>query len=118
VLSDIKIIISKGLRLHFYLSVGYRGKHISLKPDNREQMVLHLIKDLKWRINLLNKRENCLYKESVELEADVDGELGEELTDALKALMRIRGLRRSELERLKTLPLREACRELVSKMLV
>lgn len=117
-MSDIKIEIMNGLRLHFYLSVGYHGKFISPKLDNKDQMILHLIKDLKWRTSLLDEGCNCLYKNSVVFEADVDGELGEELFNALKALMKIRGLRRSELERLKALPPREACRELIAKMLM
>jgi hypothetical protein len=76
--------------------------------------MLHLIKDLRWRVKFFDGEEtgNYLYKDSVELEADVDGEEAEELSNALKALMKIRGLRRNEVERLKALPLKEACKEL------
>jgi hypothetical protein len=76
--------------------------------------MLHLIKDLRWRIKFFDGEEtgNYLYKDSVELEADVDGEEAEELSNALKALMKIRGLRKNEVERLKALPLKEACKEL------
>jgi len=76
--------------------------------------MLHLIKDLRWRIKFFDGEEtgNYLYKNSVELEADVDGEEAEELSNALKALMKIRGLRKNEVERLKALPLKEACKEL------
>jgi hypothetical protein len=76
--------------------------------------MLHLIKDLRWRIKFFDGEEtgNYLYKDSVELEADVDGEEAEELSNALKALMKVRGLRKNEVERLKALPLREACKEL------
>jgi len=81
---------------------------------------LHLIKDLKWRINLFDDAEATEYlcKNSIELEADVDGEEAEELSNALKALIRIRQLRRNELERLKALPLKEACKELVARMVL
>ena len=73
-----------------------------------------MIKDLRWRIKFFDGEQtgNYLYKNSVELEADVDGEEAEELSNALKALMKVRGLRRNEVERLKLLPLREACKEL------
>jgi hypothetical protein len=81
--------------------------------------MLHLIKDLRWRIKFFDGEEtgNYLYKDSVELEADVDGEEAEELSNALKALMKIRGLRKNEVERLKALPLKEACKELAVMLL-
>jgi hypothetical protein len=82
--------------------------------------MLHLVKGLRWRVKFFDGEEtgNYLYKDSVELEADVDGEEAEELSNALKALMKIRGLRKNEVERLKALPLKEACREIVVNMLV
>jgi hypothetical protein len=82
--------------------------------------MLHLVKGLRWRVKFFDGEEtgNYLYKDSVELEADVDGEEAEELSNALKALMKIRGLRKNEVERLKALPLKEACREIVANMLV
>jgi len=82
--------------------------------------MLHLIKDLRWRIKFFDGEEtgNHLYKDSVELEADVDGEEAEELSNALKALMKIRGLRKNEVERLKALPLKEACKELAVMLLL
>jgi hypothetical protein len=82
--------------------------------------MLHLIKDLRWRIKFFDGEEtgDYLCRNSVELEADVGGEEAEELSNALKALMKVRGLRKGEVERLKALPLKEACRELAVMLLL
>jgi len=82
--------------------------------------MLHLIKGLKWRVKFFDGSEagNYLYRDSIELEADIDGKQAEEFSNALKALMKLRGLQRGELERLKALPPREACRELTAMLVL
>jgi hypothetical protein len=117
-LSSIKLTIERGLRLHFYLDVDYRGRYLPPNLNNKEQLMLHLIKGLKWRVKFFDGEEagNYLYKDSIELEADVDGDQAEKLSTALKALMKIEGLRRNELERLRALPLEEACKELAAML--
>jgi len=111
-LSSIKLTIERGLRLHFYLSVDCRGRYLPPNLSNKERLMLHLIKGLRWRVKFFDGEEtgDYLYKNSIELEADEEGV--EELSNALKALMKVKGLRRKDVERLKALPLKEACKEL------
>lgn len=117
---DITLTIHKGLRLHFCLDVGYRGRYVDGRLNNKERMMLHLVKDLKWRVKFFdaNDSDNSLFRDWVELEAVVEGEDAECLVNALKALMRMRSLRREELEKLKAMPLRDACRELTAMLVV
>lgn len=114
----IRLIIERGLRLHFYLDVDYRGRYLPPNLNNKEQLMVHLIKGLKWRVKFFEGEgtDDYLYKDSIELEAD--GDQAEELSTALKALMKIRGLRRNELERLRALPLEEACKELAAMLVI
>jgi len=113
--SGIKLAIHKGLRLHFYLSAGYCGRWLAGKLDNKERLMMHLIKDLKWRVKFFETAsEDSFYMCSVELEADVEDGLAEDIESALKALMKIRAISKRDLERLRAMPLREACRELAA----
>ena len=115
-MSEVKLTIETGMRLHFRLSVGEDGVLFSYRLSNKELMMLHLIKNLKWRVNFDDVTgSGVLYRKSVKLEA-VDA--GDEVVNALKALMRMRGLQRPELNRLMSMPLKEACKELIIKHLV
>lgn len=117
---DITLTIRKGLRLHFCLDVGYHGRYVDGRLNNKERMMLHLVKDLKWRVKFFdgNDSDDSLFRDWVELEAVVEGEDAECLVNALKALMKMRSLRREELERLKAMPLRDACKELTAMLVV
>ena len=92
----------------------------AFEPQQQRTADAALIKDLRWRIKFFDGEEtgNYLCRNSVELEADVGGEEAEELSNALKALMKVRGLRKGEVEGLKALPLKEACRELAVMLLL
>lgn len=114
---EVKLTIERGLRLHFWLDVGYEGRWLPIRLNNKELMMLHLIKDLKWRVKFDDHPgdERNFYWDNIVLEA-VD--VSEDIVNALKVLMRVRGMRRAEVERLKSMPLREACREIIVKNLV
>lgn len=115
-MSGITLTISKGLRLHFQLDVDYCSRYIDGWLNNKERMMLHLIKGLEWRVKFFDgdDSDGSLYRDWVELEAVVEGEDAECLVNALKALMKMRSLCKGELERLKAMPPREACKELVA----
>ena len=74
-MSSIKLTIERGLRLHFYLSVDCRGRYLPPNLSNKEQLMLHLIKGLRWRVKFFDGEEtgDYLYKNSIKLEADEEG---------------------------------------------
>lgn len=113
-MSRIKLTIHKGLRLHFCLGVGCYGRWLSGRLNNKEKLIMHLIKDLRWRVKFFDCDDSgdYLFRDWVELEADVEDGLAEDLENALKALMRIRAISKRDLERLKAKALRNACKEL------
>lgn len=119
-MSDISLTIHRGLRLHFCLDVGYHGRFVDGRLNNKERMMLHLIKGLNWRVKFFDADESddSLFRDWVELEAVVEGEDAEYLANALKALMKMRSLRREDVERLKALPLKGACREIAAMLLL
>jgi len=112
-MSDVELTITRGLRLHFHLDVGYDGTYVPRTLRNKDKVILHLLNKLKWKITFPDG--DYLEKYDVTFEA-VEAE--EDLVKALRALMRIRGLRRMEAERLKMLPTKELCKELMLKVLV
>lgn len=119
-MSDITLTIHKGLRLHFCLDVGYCGRYVDGRLNNKERMMLHLIKGLKWKVKFFDGEDSdsSLFRDWVELEAVAEGEDAELLANALKTLMKMRSLRREEVERLKALPLKYACREIAAMLLL
>ena len=112
-MSQVKLIIRRGLRLHFYFHVGNKDRYFAAKLRNKDKVILRLLNALKWKITF--PEDDCLTKHAITLEA-VDP--GEDVVKALRALMNIRGLKRGEAERLKKLPIKEVCRELALKSLV
>ena len=112
-MSDVELTITRGLRLHFHLDVGYDGTYVPRTLRNKDKVILHLLNRLKWKITFPD--DDYLEKYDVTFEA-VEAE--EDLVKALRALIRIRGLRRMEAERLKMLPTEELCKEPILKTLV
>jgi len=112
-MSDVELTITRGLRLHFHLDIGYDGTYVPRTLRNKDKVILHLLNMLKWKVTFPDR--DYLEKYEAKFEA-VEAE--EDIVKALRALMRIRGLRRMEAERLKKLPTKELCRELMLKALV
>jgi len=109
--------ISSGMRLHFNLQVGFDSAYFPAKLRNKDKVILHLLNSLKWKVTLPNEygEDDYLTKSRITLKA-VDPE--EDLVKALRALMKIRRLRREEAERLKRMPVKNVCRELALKFLI
>jgi hypothetical protein len=117
-LSAVELIIDNGMRLHFGLDVGSLATYLPYRLRNKDKVLLQMLKDLNWRVEFFEKddeSDESLYKTHVTLEA-VNAD--EDLVRALKALLKIRGLRREDVERLKSLPLKEACKELIIKFFI
>jgi len=112
-MSEVELTVTPGLRLHFHLYVGYDGTYIPRTLRNKDKVILHLLNRLKWKITFPD--HDYLEKYEATFEA-IEAE--EDIVKALRALMRIRGLRRMEAERLKKLPTEELCKELILKTLV
>jgi hypothetical protein len=112
-MGDVELTISRGLRLHFDFSVGYEGRYFHARLRNKDKVILHLLNNAKWKVSFPD--DDYLDVSKITLEA-ID--LEENIVKALNALMRIRGIRSNEVERLRKLPLCKACRELILKALV
>ncbi len=80
-MAEVRLTVYSGNRLHFSLDVGSYGGWLSGKLNNEEKMILHLIKDLKWKAKF--KDGDCLFVSQMELEADG---AAEDLVDACKEL--------------------------------
>jgi len=112
-MSKVELVIMSGLRLHFDLLVGCDALYFPAKLRNKDKVILHLLNGLEWKMAF--PEGGCLSECRITLEA-VDPD--EDLVKALRALVKIRGLRCEEAERLKKLLVKEVCRELALKSLV
>ena len=109
----IELSVTKGMRLHFRLGLDYDSTGFNLNLTNKEKVLLHIVNSLKWKISL--PEDGCLHKDTITLEAV---EFDEDVAKALKALMRIKGLKRANAEMLKSLPRKVLCKELILKAFI
>jgi len=109
----IELSVTKGMRLHFRLDLDYDSASFNLNLTNKEKVLLHIVNTLKWKISL--PEDGCLHKDTITLEAV---EFDEDVAKALKALIRIKGLKRANAEMLKNLPQKMLCKELILKAFI
>ena len=115
-MSRVELEISNETYLRFYLTVDRDSRYIPVTLTNKDRVILHLLKYLKWKATFLDKDDHDhLYKHKITFEA-VDPD--EDVVKALKTLINIRGLKREEAERLSKLPPKDVCRELALKLLL
>jgi len=114
-MSRVELEISSESYLRFDLTVDRDSRYIPVTLTNKDKVILHLLKYLKWKIASFDKVHDYLGKHKITFEA-VDPD--EDVVKALKALINIRGLRREEAERLSKLPPKDVCRELALKLLI
>ena len=105
----VKLTVEASFNLHFYVKGD--GRQLKYAPSNKEKLLIHILNQLKWRIRL---PEENLSISQIELEADAD----EDVETAVNAALKIRGLRKRELEELKKLPIEELSKRLTIKCLL
>jgi len=103
----VKLTIEASFNLHFYV----KDRELRYAPSNKEKLLIHILNQLKWRIKL---PEESLSISRIELEADAD----EDTETAVNTALKIRGLKKRELEELKKLPIDELLKKLAIKCLL
>jgi hypothetical protein len=103
----LRLEVEASFNLHFHI----KNRWLSYNPSNKEKLIIHILNQLKWKIRL---PEENLSISKLELEAEAD----EDVEKAVNATLKIRGLRKDELEKLKKLPLKELSKELTIKYLL